>query len=324
MTGIPTFRFSSDAIHPHERVATMCEVVGHGLVKLDITPLWDEGFRADLEGRLLPGLGILHGAIQGLQFDRPKRLIDNDDVVLALCLEGRIQNNAIGRDATMEPGDAVLMGGGEGGLSNLASTRFVSLRMPLAAVPSTVRPGELICRRIPAATPVLQLLRRYVQMLDDEHALAAPDVQRLAVTHVYDLFAATVGATRDGAEIARGRGVRAARLHAIKQDIAGSLAREDLSVATIATRHRCTPRYIQMLFEGEGTTFTEYVVAQRLARAHRMLTDPRHTGAKIISVAFDAGFGNLSNFNRAFRRQYGETPSDVRARAQQGNTAENS
>jgi hypothetical protein len=31
----------------------------------------------------------------------------------------------------------------------------------------------------------------------------------------------------------------------------------------------------------EGTTFTEYVVAQRLARAHRMLIDPRCDGEKI-------------------------------------------
>jgi AraC-like DNA-binding protein len=64
----------------------------------------------------------------------------------------------------------------------------------------------------------------------------------------------------------------------------------------------------------EGTTLTDYLLAQRLARAHRMLTDPRRAAEKISTIAFDAGFGDLSYFNRVFRRQYGETPSAARGR----------
>ena len=127
-------------------------------------------------------------------------------------------------------------------------------------------------------------------------------MQHLVVAHIYDLMAVTVGATRDAAETAQGRGLRAARLHAIKQDIARNLDQADLSVAALAVRHGCTPRFIQRLFESEGTTFTEYVLAQRLARAHRMLTDPRRAGEKISTIAFDAGFGDVSYFNRAFRQ----------------------
>jgi AraC-like DNA-binding protein len=68
-----------------------------------------------------------------------------------------------------------------------------------------------------------------------------------------------------------------------------------------------------MLFEAEGTTFSQYVLGQRLALAHRLLTDPRDARSTITAIAFDAGFGDLSSFNRAFRRAYGATPSDVRA-----------
>jgi AraC-like DNA-binding protein len=35
--------------------------------------------------------------------------------------------------------------------------------------------------------------------------------------------------------------------------------------------------------------------------------------------AFEVGFGNLSYFNRSFRRRYGVTPSDMRAAARRGN-----
>ena len=91
-----------------------------------------------------------------------------------------------------------------------------------------------------------------------------------------------------------------------------NLDRPDLSVVALALRHGCTPRCIQRLFENEGTSFTEHVLTQRLALAHRMLTDPRREGEKISSIALDAGFGDVSYFNRAFRRHYGDTPSGIR------------
>jgi transcriptional regulator GlxA family with amidase domain len=125
------------------------------------------------------------------------------------------------------------------------------------------------------------------------------------------------GATREAANTAHGRGLHAARLHAIKRDIAENLGRPDLSITTLAGRHACTPRFIQRLFDAEGTTFTEYVLAQRLARAHRLLTDPRRATEKISTAAFDAGFGDVSYFNRVFRRQYGAAPSEIRARTRE-------
>jgi AraC-like DNA-binding protein len=70
-----------------------------------------------------------------------------------------------------------------------------------------------------------------------------------------------------------------------------------------------------MLFETETQSFSEFVLAQRLALARRMLTDPRWIGRPISAIAFDAGFADLSHFNRTFRRCFGATPSEIRARA---------
>jgi AraC-like DNA-binding protein len=118
------------------------------------------------------------------------------------------------------------------------------------------------------------------------------------------------------AEAGTAGGRRAARLHAIKQDVERWLDRPDLSVVALAERHCCTPRQVQRLFEQEGSTFTEYVHARRLGRAYRLLSDPRQRCDKISSVAFDCGFGDVSYFNRLFRRRFGAAPSDVRAQAQ--------
>src|SRR5215211_1254719 len=66
-----------------------------------------------------------------------------------------------------------------------------------------------------------------------------------------------------------------------------------------------TPRYVHMLFATEAASFSEFVLAQRLVRAHQMLTDPRCIGRPISAIAFDAGFSDLSHFNRTFRRRFG-------------------
>jgi AraC-like DNA-binding protein len=51
-----------------------------------------------------------------------------------------------------------------------------------------------------------------------------------------------------------------------------------------------------------------------------MLTDGRWAEINIASLAYDAGFGDLSYFNRTFKRCYGATPSEVREAAKLGLT----
>jgi len=59
-------------------------------------------------------------------------------------------------------------------------------------------------------------------------------------------------------------------------------------------------------------TCSQYVLDQRLALAYRRLRDPRLAGRTVSSIAHDAGFGDLSYFNRTFRHRYGVTPSVAR------------
>jgi len=130
-----------------------------------------------------------------------------------------------------------------------------------------------------------------------------------------DLVGLALGATRDVAEIAGERGSRAARICAIKADIVQNLD-GDVTAAALSSRHRISPRYIRKLFAGENLSLSKFVLRQRLARVHRMLTDPRYADRTIADIALAAGFNDLSTFNRQFRRRFGVTPSDVRHRAQ--------
>jgi AraC-like DNA-binding protein len=170
-------------------------------------------------------------------------------------------------------------------------------------------------RLVPPGSEALTLLVTYARAIADALPLSTPELQRLAVIHMHDLIAATIGATRDGRAIAEGRGIAAARLRSIMADISANLGDGDLSVANVARRQRVTPRYIHKLFENEGFTFSSFVLGQRLSRAHRILSDPRLADRNISSVAFDVGFGDLSYFNRTFRRRYAAAPTEIRQSA---------
>ena len=147
-------------------------------------------------------------------------------------------------------------------------------------------------------------------MLRDTGRNADANVCKLAATHVHDLVAIAIGPRAKGERSRARRGVRAARLHAVQT---GNRYRLTVTLTELAARQHVTPRYLQMLFEESGTTFTAYILERRLQNAQKLLSDPRHSSLTIALIAFRAGFGDLSHFNRSFKRRFGCSPSDIRA-----------
>jgi AraC-like DNA-binding protein len=141
-------------------------------------------------------------------------------------------------------------------------------------------------------------------------AFTDPALARLAATHVYDLIALAIGGTGEGGAPAHRPSVRAARLEGIKADLSRDAT---LGIAELAARHAISPRYVQMLFEEAGTTFSEFVLERRLDAARAMLVSPRYTAWSIATIALEAGFGDLSHFNRRFKQRYAMTPRELRA-----------
>jgi AraC-like DNA-binding protein len=106
--------------------------------------------------------------------------------------------------------------------------------------------------------------------------------------------------------------LRSARLRTAKVYIVENSYRQDLSVGSVAAHLGVTSRYLQRLFEADGTTFSAFVLGQRLTRAYRMLCDSQFSDRPVGVIAYDVGFGDLSYFNRCFRRQYGVTPTEIK------------
>ncbi|MBT2186078.1 AraC family transcriptional regulator [Sphingobium nicotianae] len=82
----------------------------------------------------------------------------------------------------------------------------------------------------------------------------------------------------------------------------------DLTIAEIAHRLQLTPRYVQLAFEGQGTTPSEYLRQCRLEGSARQLRDPRCSHRSVTDIAFSNGFNSSSHFSTEFRRSFGMTP----------------
>lgn len=242
-----------------------------------------------------------------------------DHVMLTRWNQGQSTFTARGRQWDLADGDAVLNIPGQ--IATVAAHTSSQIcmatlsRKRLAAMHIDVDAALLRPQRGNAAAAMLS---GYVRLLHEQQgALATPALQRAAALHVYDLVALVAGAPGDVAQLAHGRGVRAARLLAVKQDIENHFTNPALSAAMVAARQGITPRYLHMLLEQEGLSFSALVLERRLALAWRMLADPRLMVRPIGAIALDVGFNDLSYFNRSFRRRYGMTPSQTRSECAQ-------
>ena len=310
-------RITTADLPPAQRVEHFREIFGRRLFRIEMEPEPGIEFDADITLQALPGLRISTGSHSPMRNRLTSELIDSDDLTLIIMQSGAGTVKQQGREATVNDGQAIVTANDQPatatGHSRVQLTNLRFARKRLAA--QLADADASVLRPLSRDNQALRLLTSYLGIAAGELWRSPQSLQQAAADHVHDLVALALGATRDAAEIARGRGVRAARLHAIKADTVAHVAASWLSIDALAARHGVSPRYIRSLFQSEETTFTDFVLHQRLARAHALLTDPR-LGARLIStIAFEAGFGDLSYFNHRFRQRYGATPSDIRATA---------
>jgi AraC-like DNA-binding protein len=109
------------------------------------------------------------------------------------------------------------------------------------------------------------------------------------------------------------RGGRAAqRLAEVRAFMEENLS-DALSQADVARRYGLGPSTFSRWFRrAAGRTFQQFVNELRVARACAALAG---TDQKVTDIAFDVGYGSMSNFNRQFRRIKGLAPEMYRHRA---------
>lgn len=289
------------------------EVYGRAIMQSEIDPVHEAPVDMEAKVGSLPGLGLARMSVSNVRFRRTPQHLFDDTVVLTVSFAGSRTVSQRGRDIFVGAGEAILTTGAEPITATSGSaSRFMAFRAPFREMAARVPDlNDCIARLIGRDVPALRLITGYADLLQDEQAIATADLRHLSVTHVYDVMGLALGATRDAAEIAEARGGRAARLRAVQAGIEQHLTNPALSAAWLGTRLGLSDRHVQRLLAEAGISFSELVRNKRVELARRRLEAPNASPQRIVDVAYEVGFGDLSNFNRAFRRRFGCTPSDV-------------
>lgn len=89
----------------------------------------------------------------------------------------------------------------------------------------------------------------------------------------------------------------------------------NISLKELALTYQKNEQYLGRLFKKQmGISFNDYYTELRLEKAENLL---KQSDQKIITIALDCGFNNISYFNRVFQKKYNTSPSDYRKNLQQ-------
>jgi AraC-like DNA-binding protein/ligand-binding sensor protein len=91
---------------------------------------------------------------------------------------------------------------------------------------------------------------------------------------------------------------------------------EQLSLANVAKAAGASVfHFCKVFHKATGLKFTDYIARVRLEDARNRLLNPN---LRISEIAYDVGFQSLTQFNRTFKRVFGQSPSEFRARVTSG------
>jgi AraC family transcriptional regulator, melibiose operon regulatory protein len=158
----------------------------------------------------------------------------------------------------------------------------------------------------------VMMFRSWIKELDRNHPYMEEIVMLEAKARLARLFLSSPVLDTDPSVEVLLSNVETGGLSAIEK-MACFVARhydQPLKVEDICKASGLHPNYAMNLFKkGFGSTLNEYLTYHRLSHAQRLLVS---SNDKIIDIAFQSGFGSLSQFNVVFKNRFGCSPRHYR------------
>ena len=301
---------------------TRVERVRHGIcetiVPFDLRVGEDEECRVEIHSLDLGMIRIVcssGGRLEG-EVHRTPRLIrgsDPDMCKIDLQLRGRAVIEQDDQQAALGPGAFSFVDLSRpchlaGGLNGVAAVMFPRSLLPLRYRDTKQLAGSAFDPRDATSALVGLLVGKVVSSLD-EHSSAAGARTGAAI---FDLIIAALSVRLDRVDaIPADTRVRVLAWQ-VKSFIEEQLGNPALTPGQIAAAHHISLRYLHRIFEAEHTTVGSWIRSRRLDHCRRDLTDPTRPGRPVSAIGARWGFVDATHFARAFKTEYGVTPSDYR------------
>jgi AraC-like DNA-binding protein len=157
---------------------------------------------------------------------------------------------------------------------------------------------------LPLSGNLVELLTDYLDRLETRLVLMSPEELRQAGRATAQMIAACIQLSSDRLEQARGA-VESVLFERARLYIETHLGEFDLTPDRIAQQLRISRSALYRAFESVGGV-AGYILRKRLRAAHE--------------IAYRHGFKLASDFTRAFRREFGVSPREMRARNRRSTT----
>lgn len=248
------------------------------------------------------------------RFERSRRAITRsaiDDVVVQVYLDGAFTFEIDGHLETVRAGEIAFFDMTRVFSVEAAAVHNIALslsRRRLAALtPAMHDLHGFVLREGAAGHLLLAHLRACVEIASrigvDESAAIGDATLRLAA-------ACLQSTARRAAATARHGGL--ASLAEIRDFIEQHLRSPELGPAVLMDAFQLSRATLYRFFEPMGGV-AAYILERRLRRALRVMTSPEATEIRIKQLAHDLGFAHASAFTRAFKKQFGVPPHEVRS-----------
>ena len=311
--------YSTEGVHPRERLSYWREVATRGYVEHDVQLVDSPSFSGTIEIASLPGLVLANYDADAATVRRSEKYAaraDCDDLLLGLHLEGEVAISQDGRDSIINERNFYLLDPlREFEVSLKGRNKNLVVKIPRTQLEARLgQLGDLTARPIAPGNPVSTLAMGFVEMLPQQSktldAIASLNIAEQAL----DLIALALSTHQrvEGASLSSPRAIALLRLKATVERL---LIEPGLKPERIATEAGISVRYANSLLAEEGSSIERYINERRLQRCRRALEDSRQDHRSIGEIAFKWGFSDLSHFSRRFKTRFGMSPSDYRREA---------
>jgi AraC-like DNA-binding protein len=216
-----------------------------------------------------------------------------------------------GRTAVTRPGDLTVIDTARPfSLEFGGDFQQLSLHIPADLLVSDLEQRVPTATRVGTATGLGAAIRHALTVLDGSE-LAPGSAARLAV-HTTGLLTVALEQPDPAGPTVKSHG---GLLRGALDDIDAHLGDPGLSPARTAARLGISVRLLHQVFGKHEHSYAGTVRVRRLDQARRDLADPARTALRIIDIAADNGFADVTHFHRVFRQAYGCTPAQARGDA---------
>jgi AraC-like DNA-binding protein len=237
-----------------------------------------------------------------------------DHWVVSCCRKGMTTLQTDGGLLEAPPHTPFLWSLGEPSCSERTAIDKIQLLLPRDMFPD-IRDQLDQMRGSIVDSPAAATLSEYMSALSRWLPSIAPEALPRSAASVHNMISACLVPNADNFARAEAS-LNGFHLERVRRAVQAHLRSPSLSPEALCKMVGISRSSLYRLFLNSGGIM-RYIQRQRLLCAHAILSDPlsRQT---ILSISDDLCFSDASSFSRAFRREFGSSPSDVRAAAERG------